>query len=578
MLQGIPAAPGIAIGHSFLFRGEELVVPYRVIMAENVQEEQERFHDALESTKVQITSIQKNIAEEMGQEHGAIFNAHLMVLDDQTLIGEVIQCIAQSKQNVEAAFQETVSRYIEAFRRIEDRYLRERVADIDDVRKRVLHNLLGKQQTTFSTFSEPVIIVAKNLSPSETAQMSKEHILAFATDIGAMTSHTAIMAKALEIPAVVGLESATQLVQHGDLLIVDGLRGELHVNPDEETIERYKGQQGRIAVLESDLERLKDLPAETLDAHRVVLAANIEKPFEVASALSHGASGIGLYRTEFFYLNRSDLPAEEEQFQSYKEVVERVSPEPVIIRTLDLGGDKFASQLNLPREMNPFMGWRAIRFCLAHPNLFRAQLRAILRASAFGQLKIMYPMISGLDELQQANTILCSVQDELRVEGVAFDEQIDVGAMIEVPSAAMICDLLAAEVDFFSIGTNDLIQYALAVDRVNAKIAYLYDPAHPAVLRLIKQIIDVGHAHGLWVGLCGEMAGDPILTLLLLGMGLDEFSTSPVLIPEVKRVIRSVEYRQAQALTEAALKLSTGEAIRAFTTEQLNTLIPELVE
>ncbi len=540
--------------------------------------EQERFREAAAKTKSQLATIQSRIAEELGKEHAEIFNAHLLVLEDKTLVGEVLLSIEQERKNAEAAFHDVIHRYVTALLRMEDEYLRERTMDIEDVRKRVLRNLMGKHHEAFDDLHEQVIIVAVNLSPSDTAQMRKDRVIAFVTDIGGRTSHTAIMAKSLEIPAVVGLEKATQTIGQGDLLIVDGTHGEVHVNPDPPTVERFEREQQRMAEVERDLLRLKDLAAETLDGHRVTLSANIELPTEMPSVIAHGADGIGLYRTEFFYLNRSDLPTEEEQFQAYKDVVQQVAPDPVIIRTLDLGGDKFVSQLDLPHEMNPFMGWRAIRFCLARPDIFKVQLRAILRASVYGNLKLMYPMISGLEELRQANHLLREVQGELRRDHVPFDEQLEVGAMIEVPSAALTCDFIAQEVKFFSIGTNDLIQYALAVDRVNEKIAYLYDPAHPAVLRLVQQIIETGHRYGVWVGMCGEMAGEPMLTLILLGLGLDAFSTSAALVPEIKRIVRSVEYTYAQEIAQEALRLTTGKEVEAFARTKLNALLPERVE
>ena len=410
------------------------------------------------------------------------------------------------------------------------------------------------------------------------AQMHRSHVLAFVTDIGGRTSHTAIMAKSLEIPAVVGLEVATKRIQKGDFLIVDGTRGEVIIDPDPPTVKRYEVEQRRHQEVNRQLLQLKDLAAETLDRHTVVLSANIELPDEVPSVIAHGAAGIGLFRTEFLYLNRGDFPTEEEQFQAYKTVVEQLKPHPVIIRTMDLGGDKFLSPLRLPSEMNPFMGWRAIRFSLARPDIFRIQLRAVLRASVAGNLKLMYPMISGVEELRRANEILTEVEQEMTREGIPFNKDLEVGAMIEVPSAAMTCDLLAPEVDFFSIGTNDLIQYALAVDRVNEKIAYLYEPTHPAILRLVKRIIDTGHAANIWVGMCGEMAGEPVLSLLLLGMGLDEFSTSPVQLPIIKQVIRSVEQSFAQSVAEQVLKLRTGKEVEAFLLASLKQVAPVLVE
>lgn len=577
-LKGIPASAGVAIGKALLFDSEELLVSQRAITEEQIPYEVLRLEEALIHTRHQILGIQRRLAEEMGQEHAEIFNAHLLVLEDQSLREEILNGLKAQHLNVETIFNEVVRRHLRAFARTEDEYLRDRTADIEDVRKRVLRNLLGRHPDVLEQLGEPVVVVAHALSPSETAQMHKRHVLAFVTDIGGRTGHTAIMAKSLAIPAVVGVEVATKRVKKDDLVIVDGTHGEVIVDPDPETIRRYEVEQRRNQEINRQLLQLKELAAETLDHHRAVLSANIELPEEIPSVIAHGAQGIGLYRTEFFYLNRPDFPTEEEQFQAYRSAAEQLQPNPVIIRTVDLGGDKFLSPLELPPEMNPFMGWRAIRFSLARPDVFRTQLRAILRASASGNLKLMYPMISGLQELRRANEILHEVKEELRREGIPFSSQMDVGAMIEVPSAALTCDLLSQEVSFFSIGTNDLIQYALAVDRVNEKIAYLYEPTHPGVLRLIKQIIDAGHAAGIWVGMCGEMAGEPALALLLLGMGLDEFSVSPIQVPLIKKMIRAVEHRTAQAIAQQALALRTGKEIEDFLVAHLRRLAPEFVE
>ena len=577
-LKGIPAAPGVAMGKTLFFDSEALAVPRRSITEDQVSGEVLRLEEALIKTRHQILSIQKGLSEELGQEHAEILNAHLLVLEDQSVREEIIYDLKAQLLNVEAIFNDVIRRHLKAFSRTEDEYLRERTADIEDVRKRVLRNLLGKRTDTLAQLEQPVIVIARDLSPSETAQMHKRNVLAFVTDIGGRTSHTAIMAKSLEIPAVVGLAVATKRIQKGEFVIVDGTHGEVIIDPDPPTVKHYELEQRRHQEVNRQLLQLKALPAETLDHHQVMLSANIELPDEVPSVIAHGANGIGLFRTEFLYLNRGDFPTEEEQYEAYSAVAEQLKPQPVIIRTMDLGGDKFLSPLQMPSEMNPFMGWRAIRFSLARPDIFRIQLRAILRASVHGNLKLMYPMISGLEELRRANEILREVQQELTRDGIPFAEEMEVGAMIEVPSAALSCDLLAEDADFFSIGTNDLIQYALAVDRVNEKIAYLYEPTHPAILRLIKQVIDVGHAAKIWVGMCGEMAGEPALSLLLLGLGLDEFSTSPVQLPIVKQVIRSVEYSFAQSVVEEALKLRTGKEVEAFLLASLRQVAPDLVE
>ncbi|MFH0763995.1 MAG: phosphoenolpyruvate--protein phosphotransferase [Candidatus Omnitrophota bacterium] len=575
-LKGIPASPGITIGKAFLFGREQYAIPRRGIKDEHIQSEIRRFKEALIQTKNEIVEIKKHISEEMGAEHGQIFSAHLLVIDDSMLIEEVVVRLKKEKLSIEYIFQDVLRRYIKVFSEMDDEYLKERISDINDVGRRILKNLIGAKEDILSNLKEKVVVVAYDLSPSDTATMHKKNVTAFATDIGGRTSHTAIMAKSLEIPAVVGLEVLTKKVESGDVIIIDGTHGVVIINPTQKTLNKYEIDKERFAVFEKHLLDMRSLPCVTLDGKAVELAANIEVPEDVASVISHGAAGIGLYRTEYFYMNRKDLPNEEEQFKAYSSVAKKIRPNSVIIRTLDLGGDKFLSQLDVPQQMNPFLGWRAIRFCLARPDIFKAQLRAILRASTHGKLKIMYPMISGLEELKQANGILEEVKKELKRESVPFDEEMEVGAMIEVPSAALISDILAKEVDFFSIGTNDLIQYSLAVDRVNEKIAYLYEPAHPAVLRLVKSVIENGHNAGIWVGMCGEMAGDIVMTIILLGLGLDEFSTSPIAIPEIKRIIRSVNVRQAKEIAQGAISLPTGKEVEKFAKKKLKDIIPDL--
>jgi len=575
-LKGIPASPGIVVGQAYRVDSEEIAISKKRIKEDQLQNEVARFKDALIKTKDQILEIKNKISKEMGAEHGEIFSAHLLVLEDSMLIEEVILRLKREKLKVEYVFLDVLKKYINAFSKMDDEYLKERISDINDVGKRILKNLVGVKTRSLSDLKRKVVIIAYDLSPSDTATMHKKNVIGFATDIGGRTSHTAIMAKSLEIPAVVGLERATKNIVNGDTLIVDGNHGLIIVNPDERTLQRYKEQQKKMVELEKGLMNLKNLPSETKDGRKIELVANIELPEEIPSVIHHGAEGIGLYRTEYFYMNRTGLPSEEEHYLAYKTVAQKIKPYSVVIRTLDLGGDKFLSQLEVPREMNPFLGWRAIRFCLARPDVFKIQLRAILRASVHGTLKVMYPMISGIEELKQANGILEEVKNNLKEEGIAFDKNIDVGAMIEIPSAALTSDILAKEVDFFSIGTNDLIQYALAVDRVNEKIAYLYEPAHPAVLRLIKGVIDNAHKANIWVGMCGEMAGEPALALLLLGLGLDEFSVSPIILPEIKRVIRSVTLVEARQIAEEALTLSTGKEIEEFVRRKLRHIVPEI--
>lgn len=577
ILKGIPAAPGISIGKAFLFDTPEMTqIAKKPILEEEVSAELRRFKEALEKTRHEIIKIKEKISREIGSEHGDIFSAHLLVLEDSMLVDEVITRIKKERLGVEYIFQDVLRKYIKAFSKIDDEYLRERISDINDVGRRIMKNLLGTKQASLCELKNPVIVIAYDLSPSDTACMHKQTVTAFATDIGGRTSHTAIMAKSLEIPAVVGLEEITSVIKNGDLIIVDGHKGIVILHPSQDTIRSYELEKKGFEEYERSLLGLRDLPAQTVDGQKVAIVANIELPEEVPSVIYHGAQGIGLYRTEYFYMNRADIPREDEQFEAYKAVAQKMAPYSVTIRTLDLGGDKFLSHLEVPYEMNPFLGWRAIRFCLARPDIFKAQLRAIVRASAYGKLKVMYPMISGLEELVQANTLLEEVQKELKKENVPFDEEMEVGAMIEVPSAALTSDILAKEVDFFSIGTNDLIQYSLAVDRVNEKIAYLYEPAHPAVLRLIKTVIENGHNAGIWVGMCGEMAGDIVMTIVLLGLGLDEFSTSPIAIPEIKRIIRSVTLRQAKEIAQGAASLSTGKEVEKFAKKKLTEIVPDL--
>ena len=577
VLKGIPAAPGIAMGKAFLLDREQYVIPRRTIKEDQIPAEIKRFRDALMATKNEITDIKKRISEEMGVEHGQIFSAHLLVIEDSILMEEVISRMKKEKLSIEYIFQDVLSKYIKVFSEMDDEYLKERISDINDIGKRILRNLIGAKEDALANVKDKVIVIAYDLSPSDTATMHKKNVIGFVTDIGSRTSHTAIMAKSLEIPAVVGVEVATKKVESGCMLIVDGTHGVVIINPTAKTLKKYEASRKRLVEFGKHLMELKDLPAETLDGRKVMLSANIEVPEDVASVIAHGAQGIGLYRTEYLYMNRKDVPSEDEQFKAYSAVAKSVQPDSVIIRTLDLGGDKFLSQFEVPREMNPFLGWRAIRFCLARPDIFKAQLRAIMRASTYGKIKIMYPMISGLEELKQANAILEEVKESLRKESVPFDENIEIGAMIEVPSAALTSDILAKESDFFSIGTNDLIQYALAVDRVNEKIAYLYEPAHPGVLRLVRSIIENGHAAGIWVGMCGEMAGDINMTLILLGLGLDEFSTSPIMISEIKRIIRSVTMEQAKAIAQEAITLSTGKEVEEFARKKLMEIVPEMM-
>ena len=564
LIKGVPASPGIVAGKAFVLKPEILTIPKYKIPQKEVVAEIKRYMDALALTRKELRGIQKKVETELGESYPDIFSAHLLILDDPSLKEKTVKIIEEENANAEHAVAQVLEKIGMTFSKIEDKYLRERAQDFKDVGRRILKNLLGKKEETLANLNDKVIIVAHDLAPSETAQMDKKNVLGFATDVGGRTSHTAIMARSLTIPAVVGLGDITQRINSGENIVIDGHEGVAIINPPRSTLERYLKKRKQLAVLEKKLDKLKKAPAQTTDGHRISLLANIEMPKEVELLERYGAEGVGLYRTEFFFLNRSDIPSEEEQFQAYKYAAERAYPLPVVIRTLDLGGDKFASVLETPKEINPFLGWRAIRFCLARPDIFKTQLRAILRASVYGKVSVMYPLISTLQELRQANKILEEVKIELKKEKKEFSRDIKIGAMIETPSAAITSDLLAEEVNFFSIGTNDLIQYAMAVDRINEKIAYLYQPASPAVLRFIKHIVDSGHRKGIKVAVCGEIAGDINLTLILLGLGVDELSMGPVAIPEVKQIIRSVSIEEARKITEKAMSLDSTEKVVSY--------------
>jgi phosphotransferase system enzyme I (PtsI) len=560
--QGAGVSPGIARGKIHVVRDDLDDVPRYRIAPSQVTDEIGRFEAALIQTRMQILEMQQRIAESIGAKDAAIFDAHLLVVEDRTLIDEVLRKLETDLCNVEWIFQEVASSYAETLNKIDDPYLRERAVDIQDVTKRVIRNLQGKAPKTFLNLSEPHILVAHNLTPSDTATMNRERVLGIATDLGSRTSHTAIMARSLNIPAVVGLHDVTQKLETGQELLIDGTDGWLIIDPTPETLAHYNEIESRRARVTAQLKELRETSSTMRDGRHIVLSANIELPEDVDAVAANGAEGIGLYRTEFLYLNRTTLPTEDEQYETYRKVAERVRPNPLIIRTFDLGGDKLApGTVDISDELNPFLGWRAIRFCLENIDIFKTQLRAILRASAVGNVKIMFPMISGLDELRRAISVLNECKQELHASKIAVGDKTEVGAMIEIPSAAISADVLAREVDFFSVGTNDLIQYALAVDRVNERIAYLYEPTHPAVLRLLKMIADAAHANDIWVGVCGEMAGDIALIPILLGLGMDELSASATLVPRVKRVVQSLAISECQQLVDEALKLETPSEI-----------------
>ena len=574
-LKGISASSGIAIGKAYFIGKEEFSIPKREIPYSDISIEIYKLEEALINTRKELVSLQEKIAQELGLSHAKIFEAHLLVLEDRVLIENIIEQIKTKRVNVEYAFSESIKKYKEALLKLNDEYLRERAIDIDDIAKRVLRKLLKVSPNNVSEIKEKVIIVAHDLSPSLAASLPKENILGIVTDIGGITSHTAIIARSLKIPALVGVEVATKEIQPSDILIIDALEGIVLVNPSEKTIKEYE-----IKLKEYKEKTLffyipKFTKTVTKDKKEFIISANIEFPEELELVEKYKAEGIGLYRTEYLFLGRKDLPSEEEQYKAYLLASKVARGHSVVIRTIDIGGDKFLDQKNTPTEMRPFLGWRGIRFCLSRPDIFKVQLRAILRASYNLNIKIMFPMISGVEELKAAKKILEECKEELRRENKKFDENIPVGAMIEVPSAALTADILAKESDFFSIGTNDLIQYSLAVDRANEKVAYLFDFGHPAVLRLIKSVIDIAHQNNIWVGMCGEMAGEPIYSFLLLGFGLDEFSMPPPRVPQIRHLIRSVSFKEAQQISEEALRYSNSKDLELFLKTEIRKRVKE---
>ena len=541
----------------------------------NQEAEEARFQAALDNTRQQILEVQKRLHDEIGAKQSLIFDAHLLVLEDPVVLEEVKRKIRKEKASSEYALYTASEKYAEALSAVEDSYLSERAADIRDVIQRVLENLTGQsKQVGLSDLTEPCIVVANDLAPSDTAMLDPEKVLGFITAAGSKTSHTAILARSLKIPAVLGLGKNIDELKSGQSILLDGFNGFVVISPSDQILFEYGQLVKRQNSIETSLNEIRTEEAKTLDGHSIVLSANIERATDVQAVLKSGASGVGLFRTEFLFINRKDLPDEEEQFQAYKKVSESLTPEPVIIRTLDLGGDKLLSHVNVAAEMNPFLGWRAIRLCLQEKELFRTQLRAILRASAFGDLKIMYPMVSGIDELDEANKLLEECKKELKDKGQKFSEAIEIGVMIETPSAAMISDKLAKRVQFFSIGTNDLIQYSLAVDRLNEKISHLYEPTHPGILRLIKTTVDAGKSNGIWTGVCGEMASDLSMVPLLIGLGVVELSVTPSMVPRVKMLIRSFNMSKAQELANLAIDIDSPKEIHRRAEELSMEAVP----
>ncbi len=565
---GIGVSSGIGMGKVIIKKEPTLKLKKSLI--DNTENEITKFKCAIEKGKEQIEALYQHALHTIGKKEADIFRAHKMILEDPDFIGQIESKIKEEAVKAEWAISEAANLFIEMFDAMEDEYMRERAADIRDVTGRLIRIVLGIEEADLSKLTEEVIIVAEDLTPSDTAQMDRNKVIGFITEIGGKTSHSAIMARTLEIPAVVGIEKATELISNGDYVILDGDTGKVIINPEKEVIDEYTRKRQDYIEYKEKLEQMRGQKSITRDGFKVEIAANIGTPKDVEGILSNDGEGVGLYRTEFLYMDRDRLPTEEEQFEAYKEVAVRLEGRPVVIRTLDIGGDKELSYLPLPKEMNPFLGYRAIRLCLDQTDIFKTQLRALLRASAYGNIKIMFPMISAIEELRQAKSILEEVKKELRAEEVKFNESIEVGIMVEIPAAAVMSDLFAKEVDFFSIGTNDLIQYTTAVDRGNGKIAHLYNEFHPALLRLIKTVIDNGHKEGIWVGMCGEVAGNPQLIPVLIGMGLDEFSMSASSILRARWIVNNLIKSNMEELVEKVLNQPTSKKVKELVDKILN--------
>ncbi|RSL32230.1 phosphoenolpyruvate--protein phosphotransferase [Salibacterium salarium] len=558
-LEGIAASKGIAFAKAFVLEQPEMTIEKKEIT--NQDSEINRFKEAVNSSKEELQIIKDKTLKEMGEDKAEIFSAHLLVLEDPEIIDGVSSKIKEDSVNAEHAMKEISDMYVTMFEGMDNDYMKERASDIRDVSQRILLHLLGVENTSLAAIQEETVVIAEDLTPSDTAQLDLNYVLGFATDIGGRTSHSAIMARSMEIPAVVGTKEATKAVSTGDTVIIDGMEGHVLVNPEQTVVDSYKEKQAEYIRQKEEWAKLVNEKSITTDEHQVELAANIGTPNDLDGVLSNGAEGIGLYRTEFLYMGRNELPSEEEQFEAYKTVLERMEGKPVVIRTLDVGGDKELPYLNLPHELNPFLGFRAIRLCLEEKDMFRTQLRALLRASAFGNLKIMFPMVATLEEFREAKSMVDDVRKDLINEGQAVAEKVEIGIMVEIPSTAAIADLFAKEVDFFSIGTNDLIQYTLAADRMSEKVSHLYQPYHPAILRLVKNVIEAAHKEGKWAGMCGEMAGEETAVPLLLGLGLDEFSMSATSVLPARSQVRSLSKQDTELLSEEAIQLPTSKEV-----------------
>ncbi len=575
-VEGIPASPGIVIGKAFILDTERPHVSEETIPEERVEPEVEAFRNAIGEVRSELQKLRGTLRDELGEAQARIFDAHLMILDDSMVVDGTIGRVRDQRVSAALALTETIGSVTAAMGRTDDEYLRERIFDIKDIERRLLIHLLGRKATSLTQLRGDVIVVAHQLAPTHTASMNKERVVGFATEAGGRTSHAAIMARSLEIPAVVGLGHIAEVIDQGQSIIVDGTLGLVAYDYDDAVLEYFQGRQNQYEEFERSLLKLKDYPAVTRDGRRFELGANIEIPEEVDSARSYGAEGIGLFRTEYMFIARDEEPSEDEQYEAYRHVVQTMAPAPVVVRTLDIGGDKFGPFGATLREENPFLGWRGIRFSLARPDLFMRQLRAILRASAHGTVRVMFPMISSLHEIRDAKQVFEASRQELKRRGQAFDENVEVGVMIETPAAAIMADLIAQEVDFMSIGSNDLVQYTLAVDRGNDRVAYLYDEYHPAVLRLLDQTVRAAKKQKKWVGLCGEMAGNPLSVLLLIGLGLNELSASPFILPEVKSIVRATSYSSARKTLQKAMNMATGSEVRRYLESILRKKYPEI--
>ena len=569
-LQGIAASDGIAIAKVYTLTEPDLTVTK--VTVEDSEKEVSRLDDALAASIKDVELIKETALKNLGEEEAQVFDAHLMVLSDPELIGPVKDSITSNKVNAESALKEVTDMFISIFAGMEDNpYMQERAADIRDVSKRILAHLLGVKIPSPATIKDEVIIVAADLTPSDTAQLNRQYVKAFVTDIGGRTSHSAIMARSLEIPAIVGTKEVTSIAKDGDIIIVDGLSGEVFLNPSEEVVAEYRAKAEAFAAQQAEWEKLKDSKTYTKDGHQVELAANIGTPKDLEGVVNNGAEGVGLYRTEFLYMDSHEMPTEEDQFEAYKAVLEGMNGKPVVVRTMDIGGDKELPYLPLPHEMNPFLGYRAIRISLNEPEMFRTQLRALLRASVYGKLRIMFPMIATLNDFRGAKALLEEEKAKLIAEGVAVSDDIQVGIMIEIPAAAVLAHQFAKEVDFFSIGTNDLIQYTMAADRMNEQVSYLYQPYNPSILRLINNVIKAAHAEGKWAGMCGEMAGDQKAVPLLVGMGLDEFSMSATSVLRTRSLMKKLDTAKMEEYANRALtECSTMEEVLELQKEYVN--------